>query len=648
MSQKNPCTEGDCRTPTSQRPQVVPAPEAGDAIGSMIAVTIDDHRIKVPLGTTILEAARQLGIHIPTLCHHDDLCVAGVCRVCVVEVEGQRTLQASCAYPITQPIVIRTHTRKVRQARRHIIDLLLSEHSGECYSCFRNNNCELQSLAKEYGVDFFRFGHPEKPLYKVDRSSYSVVRDMNKCVLCRRCVRTCIDVQEVGALEAVGRGNRTTISTYLDKPLGDVVCINCGQCINRCPTGALRANDPTDEVWAAIDDPTKHVVIQTAPSPRAAIGEEFGIEPGVPMTWEMNTALRRCGFDKVFDTNFTADLTIIEEGTELIVRLYKNLVQGDASRPLPQFTSCSPGWVKYIEHFYPEYLPHVSTCKSPQQMFGSLIKTWYARMNDLDPANIVSVALMPCSAKKFECNRPEMCDSGCKDVDYGLTTRELAQMIREAGIHLPEMPKSDFDDPFGTASGSGVIFGVTGGVMEAALRSVIEFVSGKKVESFYEHADIIPVRGFEGCRYVELHIPEEVGPVPELIAHLVPDWNWIKGATLKVGVAHGTANARKVMEDIKAGGKFSECHFIEFMACPGGCLGGGGQPIPTSPAIRQARARAIYQEDAAYGKAGKARKSHENPAVLRLYSEFLTDGPCGHRAHKLLHTHYTPRGKWIG
>lgn len=648
MSQENPCTKGDCRAPISQRPQVVRASEADDAIGSMIAATIDGHEIKVPLGTTILDAARRLGIHIPTLCHHDDLCVAGVCRVCVVEVEGQRILQASCAYPITQPIVIRTHSRKVRQARRHIIDLLLSEHYGECYSCFRNNNCELQALAKEYGVDFFRFGHPEKPLHKVDRSSYSVVRDMNKCVLCRRCVRTCIDLQEVGVLEAIGRGNRTTISTYLDKPLGDVVCINCGQCINRCPTGALRANDPTDEVWAAIDDPTKHVVIQTAPSPRAGIGEEFGLEPGTPMTWEMNTALRRCGFDKVFDTNFTADLTIIEEGTELILRLYKNLVQGDASQPLPQFTSCSPGWVKYIEHFYPEYLPHVSTCKSPQQMFGSLIKTWYARMNDLDPANIVSVALMPCSAKKFECNRPEMCDSGYKDVDYGLTTRELAQMIREAGIHLPEMPKSDFDDPFGTASGSGVIFGATGGVMEAALRSVIEFVSGKKVEDFYEHADIIPVRGFEGCRYVELRIPEAVGPVPGLIAHLVPDWNWIKGATLKIGVAHGTANAKKVMEDIKAGGKFSECHFIEFMACPGGCLGGGGQPIPTSPAIREARARAIYQEDAAYGRTGKARKSHENPAVLRLYGEFLTDGPCGHKSHHLLHTHYTPRGKYIG
>jgi NADH-quinone oxidoreductase subunit G/[NiFe] hydrogenase diaphorase moiety small subunit len=646
---KSPCADGACRVPTSQRPLVIDT-KGGDpnAIGATITVTIDDKELKVPMGTTILEAARAEGIRIPTLCHHDDLCIAGVCRVCLVEVEGQRTLQASCAYPITQPTKVWTHTRKVRQARRHVLDLLLSEHYGECYSCFRNNNCELQALAKEYGVDHYRFGHPEQPKTAIDRSSYSVIRDMNKCIQCRRCVRTCIDLQEVGVLEAVGRGHHTEIATYLDKPLGDVVCINCGQCINRCPTGALRANDPTDEVWAAIDDPTKHVVMQTAPSPRAGIGEEFGLEPGIPMTWELNTALRQCGFDKVFDTNFTADLTIIEEGTELILRLYKTLVLGDTSMPLPQFTSCSPGWVKFIEHFYPEYLPNLSSAKSPQQMFGAVIKTWYAQINGIDPANIVSVALMPCSAKKFECNRPEMADSGYKDVDFGLTTRECAQMIREAGIHLPDMAKSDFDDPFGTATGSGVIFGATGGVMEAALRSVLEFVTGKQVENFYDHADIIPVRGFDGVRYVELKIPTEVGPVPDLIKHLVPNWDWLKGATVKVGVAHGTANARKVMEDIKAGGKFSECHFIEFMACPGGCLGGGGQPIPTTPEIRAARARAIYGEDAAYGKAGKPRKSHENPAIARIYKEFLTDGPCGHKSHHLLHTSYTPRGKYIG
>ena len=614
----------------------------------LVTVTIDGREVQAPAGSTILEAANRLGIRIPTLCHHEDLCTSGVCRICVVEVEGQRTLQASCAYQIHQPLKVNTHSQKVRQARRNIIDLLLSEHVGECCTCSRNNTCELQNLAREYGMDAYRFGAQDKPRHTVDASSDSVVRDMNKCVLCLRCVRTCTELQGVGALGPVGRGDQATISTYLDRPLADVVCINCGQCINRCPTGALRTKDPREEIWAAIDDPAKHVVIQTAPSPRAGIGEEFGLAPGTPVTWELNTALRRCGFDKVFDTNFTADLTIIEEGTELILRLYRHLVLGEgANQPLPQFTSCSPGWIKYIEHFYPEFLPNVSSCKSPQQMFGSLLKTWYADLHGLDPAQIVSVALMPCAAKKFECNRPEMTDSGYKDVDYALTSRECAQMLREAGLHLTEMPKSDFDDPFGSASGSGVIFGATGGVMEAALRSVLEFVTGKKVENFYDHANIIPVRGFEGCRYVELAIPNEVGPAPGLISHLVPDWNWLKGATLKIGVAHGTANARKVMEDIKAGGAFSGCHFIEFMACPGGCLGGGGQPIPTSPSIRAARANAIYAEDAAYGETGRARKSHENPAVLRLYNEFLTDGPCGRTSHRLLHTHYTPRGKYI-
>jgi len=630
------------RAPKSQRAQSIKETADASSIGSMVTVNIDDQDIKVPFGMTILEAAGQLGIHIPTLCYHEDLCVAGVCRICVVEVEGQRTLQASCAYPITAPIKVHTHSAKVRRARRHILDLLLSKHYGECYACFRNNNCELQSLAKEYGVDFFRFGHPEKPLVDVDRSSYSVVRDMNKCVLCRRCIRTCIDLQEVGVLEVANRSDASEVVTFMDRPLADVVCINCGQCINRCPTGALRANDPTDEVWAAIDDPTKHVVIQTAPSPRAAIGECFGLEPGSAMTFELNTALRHCGFDKVFDTNFTADLTIIEEGTELLLRLYKALVEKDESAMLPQFTSCSPGWVKYIEHFYPEMLGHVSSAKSPQQMFGALVKTFYAQRAGIDPKDVVSVALMPCSAKKFECNRPEMSDSGYKDVDYGLTTRELGQMISEAGIDLPNMPKSDFDDPFGSATGSGVVFGATGGVMEAAIRTVVEIVCGVKVEDLFEHAEVIPVRGFEGVRYAELPI-KAVGPVPEIFQHLVPNWDWLKGATLKVGVCHGTANAKKVLEDIKAGGKFSECHFIEFMACPGGCLGGGGQPIPTSPEIRAARAKAIYAEDRAYS----VRKSHENEAMLKLYSEFLTDGPCGHKSHKLLHTGYTPRGKYI-
>jgi len=630
------------RAPKSQMLRTAEAIAYAKAIGKNVKLSIDGNAIKVPLGTTILEAARQLGIRIPTLCYHEDLCLAGVCRMCVVEVEGQRTLQAACSYPITTPIQVRTHSPKVRRARRHILDLLLANHYGECYTCSRNNNCELQALAMEYGVDFFRFGHLTRPRYEVDASSHAVVRDMNKCVLCRRCIRTCIDLQEVGVLEALGRGNRTKVSTFLGKPLADVICISCGQCINRCPTGALRANDPTDDVWAAIDDPEKHVVIQTAPSPRAAIGECFGLAPGHAMTFRLNTALRRCGFDKVFDTNFAADLTIMEEGVELLLRLYRALVEKDASVALPQFTSCSPGWVKYCEHFYPEYLDRLSTAKSPQQMFGALLKTYYAEVNGLDPAKIVTVALMPCSAKKFECNRPEMCASGCKDIDYGLTTRELAKMIREAGIDMPRMPKSDFDDPFGTATGSGVIFGATGGVMEAAIRTVLELVTGNKIENLFDHAEVIPVRGFEGVRYAELPIPE-VGPVPDLIKHRFPNWDWLRGVTLKVGVCHGTANAKRVMEDIKSGGRFSQCHFIEFMACPGGCLGGGGQPIPTSPAIRAARAKAIYAEDRSYA----VRKAHENPAVVRVYERFLTGGPCGHQSHKLLHTEYTPRGKYI-
>lgn len=630
------------RAPVSQQTNKVDSPSTPGTIGGTISIEINEKKISVPFGMTILEACKQNQIHIPTLCHHEDLCIAGVCRICVVEVEGMRTLQASCAFPITSPIKVKTSTSNVRKARRHILDLLLSEHYGECYSCIRNGNCELQSLAQEYGVDSYTFGHVTKPKYEVDNSSYAVVRDMSKCILCKRCVRTCIDLQEVGVLEAIDRGDKTHIGTFLEKPLADVVCINCGQCINRCPTAALHANDPSDEIWAAIDDPTKHVVIQTAPSPRAAIGEEFGLEPGHSMTLQLNTALKRIGFDAVFDTNFSADLTIMEEGTELLIRLYNALVKKDTSVKLPQFTSCSPGWVKYIEHFYPEYLDNLSSAKSPQQMFGALIKTFYAQQIGVDPENIVSVAVMPCSAKKFECNRPEMDSSGFRDVDYGLTTRELAKMIKEAGIYLPEMPKSHFDSPFGDASGAGLIFGATGGVMEAALRTVVEFVTGNKTEDIFEKSNIIPVRGFEGIRYVEIPVGDKVGTVPDLIKSIVPDWNWLKGATLKVAVAHGTANAKKIMDDIKKGGKFSECHFIEFMACPGGCLGGGGQPIPTNEEIRKKRAQAIYAEDESL----EIRKSHENPHIKMIYEKYLGH-PCSHLSHKLLHTHYTKRGKYI-
>ncbi|EGV33414.1 hydrogenase, Fe-only [Thiorhodococcus drewsii AZ1] len=626
------------QTATHSHSTFIPGPDA-----AMIDISIDGIELKVAQGTSILDAARQVGVRIPTLCHHDDLCTAGVCRICVVEVEGARTLQASCATPVTQPISVKTNTPKVRSARRHIIDLLLAEHYGDCNTCKRNNNCELQSLAAEYGVDFYRFGHPTEPKYAIDRSSPSIVRDMNKCVLCRRCVRACEELQGVGCLTVASRSSRAHVATFASKPLANVVCINCGQCINHCPTGALTELDQTDEVWTMIEDPTKHVVIQTAPSPRAGMGECFGLEPGTPVTQQLNTALKRVGFDAVFDTNHTADLTIIEEGTELILRLYKALVEKDESVKLPQFTSCSPGWVKYMEHFHTNRLDHLSSAKSPQQMFGSLLKTYYAEKKGVDPADMVVVALMPCTAKKFECNRPEMNSSGFKDVDYGLTTRELAGMIKESGIDLPKLPEAPFDAPFGEASGAGAIFGATGGVMEAALRSVIEMVTGKQVEDFYDHANILPVRGIEGARLAEIPITE-VGPVPDLLKHLVPNWDWLKGATLKVGVVHGTANAKQVMEDIEAGGPFSECHFIEFMACPGGCLGGGGQPIPTSPEIRAKRSQAIYQIDANYA----VRKSHENPMVLQLYQEFLTDGPCGHISHHHLHTHYQARGKFIG
>jgi len=623
-------TESDnIRVPVSQQPHSVTKSKKENGIGGLVSVQINEKAVMVPLGTTILEACRKNQIHIPTLCHHEDLCLAGLCRICVVDVEGMKTLQAACSFPITSPLKIHTSTPMVRKARRHIIDLILSEHCGECYSCIRNGNCELQALAKEYGVDGYRFGHVEQPRYSVDRSSVSVIRDLNKCILCRRCIRTCIDLQEVGVLEAIDRGDKTHIGTFLDKPLADVICINCGQCTNRCPTAALSTNDPSDEIWEAIDNPNKHVVIQTAPSPRAAIGEEFGVAPGKSFTGELNSALKRIGFDKVFDTNFTADLTIIEEGTELLNRLKKVLVNCDTSVKLPQFTSCSPGWIKFIEHFYPEYLDYLSTAKSPQQMFGAVIKTFYAKETGINPDDIVTVALMPCSAKKFECNRPEMNSSGYKDVDFGLTTREMATMIKEAGIYLPEMPKTGFDDPFGEASGAGLIFGATGGVMEAALRTVYELVTGREVP--FKNLNIEPCRGFDGIKQASVKLE-----------NCVNEYSFLEGIDLKFLVAHGTANAKKVMQMLKRG-ELNDVHFVEIMACPGGCLGGGGQPIPTSAEIRRKRAQAIYEEEASL----PIRKSHENPYVKYIYQKFLTEGPCGKLSHKLLHTHYTKRGRFI-
>lgn len=622
-------TRTELRGPVSQRPHIIPKAKDRKGIGATVGIELNGEKIHVGLGKTILEVCKENNVHVPTLCYHEDLCIAGNCRMCMVEVEGMRTLQAACAFPITAPIKIRTFSDKVRKARRHILDLLLSEHYGECYSCVRNNNCELQSLAKEYGVDGYEFGHVKESRFEVDRSSYAVVRDMDKCIMCRRCVRTCIDLQEVGVLEAIDRGYDTRIGTFMDKPLADVVCINCGQCINRCPTGALHANDPSDDIWRAIEDPAKHVVIQTAPSPRAAIGEEFGLPPGHSMTGQLNTAIRRMGFDRVFDTNFSADLTIMEEGTELLNRIKRALVDKDKDVKLPQFTSCSPGWVKYIEHFYPEQLEYLSTAKSPQQMFGAVIKTFYAKEQGIDPKDIVTVAVMPCAAKKFECNRPEMNSSGYKDVDYGLTTRELAKMIKEAGLVLPDLPKSGFDDPFGEASGAGLIFGATGGVMEAALRTVYELVTGRPVP--FENLDISPCRGMEGIKHASVKLE-----------NCLESFSFLEGVELKFMVAHGTANAKTVMEMFNRG-ELNGYHFIEIMGCPGGCIGGGGQPIPTSEEIRKLRAKAIYEEESSL----PVRKSHENPRIKYIYENFFKEGPCGKLSHKLLHTHYVKRGKFI-
>jgi iron-only hydrogenase group A len=605
-----------------------------------IDVIIDDRVLAVKPGTTLLEAANQLGIFIPTLCNHPDLPPQGSCRMCVVEVEGEEALQASCEYRISKPVWVKTNSQRVIRSRQEVIDLLFGRHDGflDHSSCPRNENCELQSLAKlgTTPYHYWRSG----PVTPADQSNYSIVRDPRKCILCFRCVRTCSQIQGVNCLEVVGYGPDTRIGTFLEVPMADAVCINCGQCVEHCPTAALQINDSTVKVLNLIEQDQKHVVIQTAPAPRAAIGECFGAEPGRAFTGELNTGLRKLGFDKVFDTNFSADLTIIEEGTELLERLHHCLVQGNDKVALPMFTSCSPGWIKFLEHFYPEYIPNLSTAKSPQQMFGAVIKTYYAQKAGIDPEDIVTVAMMPCTAKKFECKRPEMKDSGYQDVDFVLTTNEIATMLKKKEINLTELEKSGFDEPFGGATGSGVIFGSTGGVMESALRTVLELVTGDNVEKIFNHADIHEVRGLEGVKKAEVTIPK-TGPVPNLLKGVLDQFDWLKGVTLKVAVVHGTGNARKVLENIRAGGEFASYHFIEFMACPGGCLGGGGQPIPTTVAIRKARAAALYSEDSH----STIRKSFENPSVISLYEHFLTEGPGSSQSHTLLHTTYTKRKK---
>nr|WP_299993719.1 NADH-dependent [FeFe] hydrogenase, group A6 [uncultured Marinifilum sp.] len=593
----------------------------------MVNLTINGIAVSVEEGKTILEAAEKLHIKIPTLCYHKDLCVAGNCRVCVVEQVGNNKLVASCAMPVSEGMEINTNTLKVRNCRKHIIELLLTEHNEECTKCYRNGHCELQELSAEYQItnqDFIDLV-PDKN-YTIDKLSPAIEKDDSKCIRCQRCVRTCAEIQSVGAIAVAHKGADMKISTFFDRALDEVVCTNCGQCIVHCPTGALTEKSYVERVWDAIASPDTHVVVQTAPAVRVGLGEELGLPAGTRVTGKMVSALRRLGFDSVLDTDFTADLTIMEEGTELLTRLKRALVDDDPDVALPMATSCSPGWVKYIEHKYPEYLPNLSTCKSPQQMFGALAKTYYAKNIKVDPQNVISVSIMPCTAKKYEANRPEMKDSGYKDVDFVLTTRELAVMIKQAGIEFEKLNDEKFDSIMGTSSGAGVIFGATGGVMEAALRTAYEIVTGREVP--FENLDILPVRGLDGVK--EAIIP---------IEGTVEEWRFLEGAELKCAITNGLENAHKLMEDIKAGDRFY--HFIEIMACPGGCLGGGGQPYPVDDAVRLKRMEALYAEDGDL----PIRKSHENPEIVKIYKEFLEE-PLSHKSHKLLHTSYVKREQY--
>jgi iron-only hydrogenase group A len=593
----------------------------------MINLIINNAKVSVPEGTTVLEAAKKLNIHIPTLCNHPDLCVAGNCRVCLVEQTGARTLVASCAMPVSEGMDIHTNTLKVRNARKHIVELLLSEHRSDCTKCYKNQKCELQALANEFAFgDTIFLDLVEDHQYTIDRSSPSFIKDDSKCIHCQRCVRTCSQLQQISAIAVANKGARQKISSFLDRPMSHVVCTNCGQCVNRCPTGALVEKTYIDQVWDAIYDPEKHVVVQTAPAVRVALGEDLGYDPGERVTGKMVTALRQLGFNSVLDTDFTADLTIMEEGTELLTRLKKILVDGDKELALPMFTSCSPGWIKFIEHKYPEFLSNLSTCKSPQQMFGALAKTYYAQNRKIDPAKIVSVSVMPCTAKKYEADRPEMRASGFKDIDFVLTTRELAVMIKQAGIDFRNLEESNYDSVMGGSTGAAVIFGATGGVMEAALRTAYEIVTGREVP--FKNLNITPVRGMDGVKEATIKIEG-----------CTDDWKFLEGVELKVAIAHGLVNANKLMKEVRAGK--SPYHFIEIMACPGGCIGGGGQPIPTSMEIRKKRMKAIYSED----EHMVLRKSHENPDVIAIYKEFLGK-PNSHVSHELLHTHYTERDNY--
>lgn len=576
-----------------------------------VNLKIDGIKTTVPADYTILEAARSANINIPTLCYLKDVNEIGACRLCLVEVKGVKGMQASCVSPVAEGMEIRTNTDNLRRTRKFNLELILSNHNRECTSCVRSSNCELQSLCNELGVDDFPYDG-SKTESTVDDLSPSIVRDNSKCILCRRCVATCNAIQKIGAIGVSKRGFNTTVGCIYDKSLADSPCINCGQCIIACPVGALREKENIDDVWNALKDPSKHVVVQPAPAVRATLGEEFGMPIGTRVTGKLVASLKRLGFDKVFDTDFGADLTIMEEGTELIDRLTNG-------GKLPMITSCCPGWIKYCETFYPNFIPNLSTCKSPHEMLGAIIKSYYAEKAGIDPSNIYVVSVMPCTAKKYEAQRPELGNNRIQDVDIVITVKELAKMIKSAGIDFVKLKDENFDKLLGESTGAAAIFGTTGGVMEAALRTVYEIVTGNTLEN----VDLTAVRGIDGVKEAEIDLD---------------------GRKVRVAVAHGTGNASKLLDMVNSGEK--KYDFIEIMSCPGGCVTGGGTPIISAKDLayidpKTERAKALYGED----KGKNKRKSHENVELKKLYEEYL--GKAGsHKTHELLHTHYQKRSKY--